>query len=346
MGIKPLHTMPGIPFQVEEVTTIGEYLSTANGSSSILGNADSPQTTSVVIFIIQSLIGFFTLFGNLLIIRVLYDLPNSKLKRTTKLLICYVSASHCIVFVMIGARFFNLPCWIVMVGAFTVLFNIISGMLLLAIETLILVKRPYSHHRFISVKICKIWIFTTFCITVCIDIVAYVTMKEPDDASACYFTNGNFNPIFLCLFSGIMGAILCSTTAVQISLLRAMKKVFPVIPTVTYTASSMQVVCNIGPQAAPGRTIRRSPLHKLTAVLSLSLLCSFICWCPMITFIFICSMLELLDIQTEKESEVFTVFRSLVVLNGILHVIVYLVGSTQIRQAIKKYLGSWATFMT
>ena len=48
----------------------------------------------------------------------------------------------------------------------------------------------------------------------------------------------------------------------------------------------------------------------------------------------------LFGVETGTERQVLTALSSLLILHGQLHVVIYLVMSTQIRQVVRKYLGS------
>ena len=318
----------------QEVTTVQVNASIHTVDSSVRNI--SSQNITLIPF--QMGICFFSLFGNLLLILVLSDLPNSKLRSTTKLLMRYVSLSHCLMSVVLIGRLF-VPCWIVLLAAINSVFNVQCGSAYLGYEVLIMVTKPYSHQKFISMNICKGGILASCLVSVCFSVVAYLTMREPDDPS-CHFTNGVFNPVFSCLFMGVTNVIIIFSSIIQIYTLKAMKKVFPGNGTVNITVIQVAPV-NTNLTAATTACKRKFPLHRLTKMLMMSLLCSILCWCPTTTSIFTFSILEILRIEVGMEGQILVGFSNLVALNGSLHVIVYLTMSSQIRQAMKEYLSRW-----
>ena len=255
---------------------------------------------------------------------------------TPKILMRYVSFSHCLMSVILIGRLFSMPCLIVLLGGITSGFNVQCGLPYLGYEALILVTKPYNYQKFISMNICKIEILASCLVSVCFNIVAYLTMKEPDDPS-CHSTNGFLNPLFLCLFMGVLSTIIIVTSTIQIFTLKAMKKVFPETGTLNINVIQVAPVNNTSRGVTTERK-RKFPLLRLTKMSMMSLYCSIICWFPSTISIFTFSIFEILQIEGGMEQQILVGFSNLVALNGSLHVIVYLTMSSQIRQAIKEYL--------
>ena len=349
----------------QEVTTFQDNVSTDTAGSLQMDSSIRLPISIVLPF--QIVICSLSLFGNLLLTWVLNHLPNSKLRSTTKILMRYVSLSHCLMSVSLIGRLVSMPCFIVLLGAMSSGFNVQCGSAYLGYEILVMVTKPYSHQKFISMNICKVGILTSCLVSVCFSVVAYLTMKEPDDPS-CHFTNGGFNPVSLCFYMGFLGVLIIVTSTMQIFTLKAMKRVFPgtgnlnvnvihvapaninvihvapvninVIQLVPVNINVIQdaPVNNTSTSATPGQNF---PLQKLTKMLTCSLLCSVICWFPSVISIFTFSIFEMLRIEVGNERQILFALSNLVALNGILYVIVYLTMSSQIRQAVKKYLSSW-----
>ena len=298
-----------------------------------------------VLAAIQILCAFASVFGNVLITRVIYNLRDSRLRKTTKLLISFVSVSHCIFSFVLTGRLFGMPCILVLLCAFILGIDVLWGLLFLAIESFILVKKPTNHHRFTSVKVCVVEILFSCLVTLGLNLALYLTQKDPDDASFCYTTNGICNPwLLIFLMCIIIGMIMCATV-VKLCTLRALRKTSPIqtdpVPSVSFNLSPMPNPSVHPPSAAPAGSARMSPLHRLTVILSVSLLCFIICWLPICICYIIFSLFEILEIEVSIESKVLSGVSSLAMLNGSLHVAVYVVMSTQIRQALKKYVKSW-----
>ena len=293
----------------------------------------------IIIICFQVSVCVSSVLGNLVMIRVIYNFEGSKLRDTTKLLLSYVSATHCIFSVIIVCRFFQPPCQILLLGAINVCFNNLSGITLLAYEAFVLVTWPYSHHQFVNTNICKVGIFITCLISVCIDIGAYGTLVEPDDPALCLFTNKVFPPAFLLPTFGLIAAMIAGTATIQICTLKKIKRVFPVpnqAPTVEFAANNQVVTIVTQPPPNSG-----SPFHRLTKILSVSILSFIICWCPVMFCVIGFSVSQLFGAESGTERQVLTTLISLLIVHGQLHVIIYLVMSTQIRQAVRKYLRSW-----
>ena len=289
----------------QEATTMSDNTTTSfTKDTEIVTQNDPPSLVQITLIIV---IGTFTFFGNLLVMRVIYDLPNARLKKTTKLLLCYVSASFCVFSVLMSGRLLDLPCSMVALGSVTAGFNTVCGMFFLMYEALIMVKRPHSYYRFVTMNICKLGILTSCLVSICLDIAAYYIMKKPDDPSICYMTNGKFSPVFLIFTFLLFCAIIFATAALQFSTLRAIQKVIPIgsdsrSPTVSYLHSNAQVV--LGPavlQPVHTDNSRKSSLHRLITIMSVSLLCFIICWSPSSISIIIFSTCELLQIEVRRE---------------------------------------------
>ena len=522
--------MSGIPNSVEEVTLPQDSINRTMTETGLQGSKES--FPGFFLAAIQMFFAFASFFGNVLVNRVIHILPDSRLRTTTKLLMSYVSLSHCIIDVVLVGRLFNMPCLLVLLGGFSSGFNVLCGILFLAFEAFILVKKPHGHTSFVSVKICIFQILFSCLVTVGLNLAMYLTQKVPDDVSFCYMTNGIFNPWVLGLPTCLLVAMIICATVIQISTLRTLRKTSPtgpntapsppsnlqamlnptvhqpsalqqissnvqvkpnctvhqpripqetspnviavpnpsvdrphvpqdtlsnvqavpnctvnpphipdemssnvqvmpnctvhpphvpqerscnvqVVPNCTVdpphvpqqrssnvqvmpnctvdpshipdeTSSNVQVVpnctadppriphemssnvqvmpnCTVDPphdetssnvQVVPNCTvhpphvsqaIRRNMtrLHKLTVILFFSLLCFIICWLPLCLAFIVFSFLETLVIEVSEEGKLITALSSLAMLNGCLHVAVYVVMSTQIRQALKKYVKSW-----
>ena len=326
--------------QLEGITALYDQPTTTQLNSDTV---DIFTNVYIIIICIQVSICISSVLGNLVMIRVIYKLKGSKLRDTTKLLLSYVSATHCIFAVILVCRFFQPPCQIFLLGAINVCFNNLSGITLLAYEAFVLVTWPHSHRQLVNMNICKIGIFITCLISVCIDIGTYGTLEEPDDPALCLFTNKVFPPAFLLPTFGLISAIIAGTATIQICTLKKIKRVFPVqnqTPIVEFTSSNIvatnQVVTIVTqPPANSG-----SPFHRLTKILSVSILSFILCWCPIMFCVIGFSVSQLFGTDTGAERQVFTTLSSLLILHGQLHVVIYVVMSTQIRQAVKRYLRS------
>ena len=527
--------MSGIPNSVEEVTLPQDSINRTITETGLQGSKES--FPGFFLAAIQMFFAFASFFGNVLVNRVIHILPDSRLRTTTKLLMSYVSLSHCIIDVVLVGRLFNMPCLLVLLGGFSSGFNVLCGILFLAFEAFILVKKPHGHTSFVSVKICIFQILFSCLMTMGFSLAMYLTQKVPDDVSFCYMTNGIFNPWVLGLPTCLLVAMIICATVIQISTLRTLRKTSPtgtntaasppsnlqamlnptvhppsalqqissnvqampnctvdpphvpqerssnvqvmpnctvnpphitdetssnvqvmpnctvnpphitdemssnvqvmpnctvdpphipdemssnvqVVPNCTVdpphiphetssnlqvmpnctvdpphvphetssnvqvmpnctvnpphvpheTSSNVQVVpnCTVDPPHVPHETssnvqvvpnpavnpphvsqaIRRNMtrLHKLTVILFFSLLCFIICWLPLCLAFIVFSFLEMLVIEVSEEGKLITALSSLAMLNGCLHVAVYVVMSTQIRQALKKYVKSWWCF--
>ena len=328
---------------LQDVTTVQDDPSPFTGNNLTQDvRSFSEGTFSITI---QVLVSSLTLLGNLLLIRVLYDLPDSKLRNTTKLLLSYVSVSFCIFSIAILGRVFKMHCVVYLALIITSGFNILSGMLYLALETFFIVNRPHTHQKFVSMKICKIEILMSCLLSLCISLIAHATKNKLGDTYPCFITNGKLHPIFVLFTSGLILKSIIVTSIVQFRTLKAIRSVCPINNTtnsqrntVSFINSNMEGVTGvvISPVTSSG-SYRKSPLHKLTTILSVSLLCFIICWTPLIIYFFVFSLYKLLHIEVDFEHQVSIACTSLAALNGSLHIIVYLVMSTQIRQMVKKY---------
>ena len=323
----------------QEMTTVQDDVSTDAVDSSF-----NLQLSILLPF--NLVIAYLTLFGNLLLIWVVNHLPNSKLRKTTKVLMQYVSLSHCIPSLAITGLLLNMPCEIVLLAAMNSMFHVQCGLAYLGYEVLVMVTKPYSHQRFISMNICKVGVLISCLVSVCFSVVGYLTMKEPGGPS-CNFVNGVFNPVFLCFYMGFIDVIILVTSAMQVFTLRAMKRVFPgtgtlninVIHVAPVNTNAIHVapVSNTSIAATPGQNF---PLKKLTKMLTCSIVCSIICWFPSTISFITFSIFEMLQIDVCVKNQIVAGFCFLLGLNGILYVIVYLTMSSQMRQAVKKYLSS------
>ena len=333
------------PGNIQEATTAEDHTSTENGS--VLETDLNEPSPALCLIIIQSLIGSVTVIGNVLLMRIVYDLSNSKLRDSTRLLICYVSASHCILSLVVMARLVKLPCSLFLAGTSNGGINVLSGMLHLAFETFIIVKKPYDHQRFVSLKICRIKIAISCFIALCINVGGYITMKKPHDSSFCYLTNGQFNAPRLALYFSFFTIMIVATSTMQICTLRELNRVQPISRQNAYnTVSSVQIInLSVPGQVVSGnaqiRTVPKSPLHKLTIILSASFLCFLICFMPSVICNVVFIVCSLLKVQISMKGQISTALSTLLQINGSLYVLVYILMSTQIRQGLKAYIKSW-----
>ena len=314
---------------------------TLHGGSN-LGNATKEYSPSAFLITIQVLISSFNFFGNLLIIQVIITLKNSKLRKATKVSICYVSAAHSLLGVLIVGRLFKLPCPIFLLGTLCSGFNALNGMGFLAYETFILMKRPYDHKMFVSMRICMIQIFVCNLVTLSLNVAGYIDMRKPDDPSFCYFTSGVFSPIFVLIMYCMLGGMIVTSASFQICTVRQMKKVNPVQNEITVSFSNDINPTVTVPVVSQSAVTGTTPLHRLARILSTSLPCFVLCLSPTvianITFS-ICELLEI-EINVGTERTVLASLSSLVLVNGILHAVIYIVMSTQIRDGAKQLFKS------
>ena len=311
--------MTATPDNLQELTTFEGYVSTENGSA--LQTDLNEQPPHVLLICIQILIGSVTLIGNILIIRVVCSLPEPKLRKTTKLLICYVSVSFCFLSVVIITRLFKLPCFLFQAGITNGAVNVLSGMLYLAFEAYIIVKKPYTHRQFSNMKICTTEILISCFAAIGITILGYVMKKESDGSSICYLSNGQFHAvgrsIYMCLFI----AMIIAGATFQLCTLKALRNITPVsTQSVAYTASSLSPNSNSAQGVAISgnakrRNVKKSPLHKQACILAASSLCFVTCWMPNIITNLVFSVCDLLEIQVSMKRQISTAFSSLVLVN-------------------------------
>ena len=236
--------MSEIPNSVEEVTLLPQDSMKGNiTETGLQGNKGS--FPGFFLAGIQMFFAFASFFGNVLIIRVIHNLSGSKLRQTTKLLISFVSVSHCTITIVAVGRLFNMPCLLGLFIGYSSGFNILWGILFLAFEAFILVKKPHSHTRYVSVKICIFQILFSCLMTVGFNLAMYLTQKVPDDVSFCYMTNGMLNPWALGLPTCLMVAMIICAAVIQISTLRTLRKTSPMgTNTAPSPPSNLQAVPN------------------------------------------------------------------------------------------------------
>ena len=322
-----------------EITTLQNKSTNDTGA-----DLQNEQEENPIMIIIQSLISGLNLFTNLLLIRALQNLPNSKLRKSTRLLICYVSASYCLGIMLPFTKLVKLPCFVTLFNVINMLVNTVSGMLFLCTEAFIMVQRPHNHHKYISLRVCKVAIGITCLVSIGIDVLAYVTSKDPDD-TRCYITNGIFNPWFVCFFVSFIGIIVTMTSVLQISVLRSMKKVLPQNRPVHMTVTSAQIVPLGVHTNQPVATMvpkKNSAFRNAMIMMTMSIACWIICWCPSLICGFVFSLCETLGIQIVMERQIAGGVGGLAALSGIFHATVYIGKSRQIGQAVVTYLKSWA----
>ena len=309
---------------------------TIQGDSS-QDNATIEHSPSVYIITLQVVFSLFTFMGNLLIILVIQRLKNSKLRQTTKLSICYVSASHSLLSILLVGRLFKLPCPIFLLGSLISGYNILNGMAYLAYETFILMKKPCNNKGWVSMKICVIQIFVCNLVTLCLSVVGYIGMRTPDDPTLCYFTNGVFSPWFVLFVWCTLGAMIITCAVLQISTVQTMKKVYPAEAEVSVSyVNTMDPIVSI-PVLNQSQFTGKSPLHRLAKILTISLACFVLCLSPIVICNIMFSIYAILDIENSvvMERKVVTSLSSLILVSGGLHTIVYFVMSSQIRDGVR-----------
>ena len=331
----------------QETTTWQHHMSTEN--ISIPQTDVNKHSISVAVIIFQSMVSSMTVLGNLFIIRVVCGLPDSKLRRTTRMLICYLSTSYCIFSITVIARLFRLPCSLFLAGVTTGGINVMTGMLFLAFETFIVVTKPHSHRLYVSVKICQMEILITNLLITCINVFAYVTMREMDEPLLCYFKNGQFNVLVVFLSFTLCFVIVVAASIFQFCALRAMRKITPIgqssVSTIPAPSTNIEMVTSPSTGTTHGRNIQKSPLQRSILLQAASLVCFIICWMPPVLSNALLSACELLGMTISIEPQVFIAFSALGVLNGILHVLVYFVMSSQIRQRMKADIRALLCFI-
>ena len=333
----PVSTMENtsaLPSQLE-VTTVQDQSNGDTRNSSL--PADSIQ--GITIITIQAIIMACTFLGNLLMIHLLYSIPNLKLRKSTKLLLCYLCCSYCIGCILVVGRLF-INCVVMLLTVLNLSIHIISSILFLALEIFVMVKKPHRHYRFVSKRICMVGILISCLISIGVDVVAYINMKEPEDKVICYLTNGTFNPIVLCVCSSSFWVMFIVAATIQILTLKEIKKAFPGIQNITNNVMTIQVISvpSVGPEVTRSENRTKSPLLKLMKILLVSLCCSIICWTPSFVSIFTFSLSEIFGIRIHLERQIVVVSGGLASLNGLIHVIVYFSMSSQLKQAAIRFL--------
>ena len=337
-------TMSG---DLQETTTWQQQVSTENDSI--------PQTdvnkplTPVAVIIFQSMVSSMTVLGNLFIIRVVCGLPDSKLRRTTRMLICYLSASYCIYSITLIARLFTLPCSLFLAGVSTGGINVTTAMLFLAFETFIVVTKPHSHRLYVSMKICLMEILTANLLIICITVAAYVTMRGMDEPLLCYFRNGQFNDIVLFSTFTFLFATVVASSLFQFCALRTMRKITPIglssVSTIPAPSTNIEMVTGPSTGSTYSRNIQKSPLHRSILIQSASFVCFIICWMPSILINALLSACELLGMTIRIEHQVFIAFSAIGAMNGVVHILVYFVMSSHIRQRMKADIRALLCFI-
>ena len=334
-----------VPLQMIEDTTESQ-----ENFTQLVGNhlASTNHSPLVFLVIIMLIIAPGTIFSNMLMIRVLYRLHMSKLRKTTKLLLGYVSTSHCVLGIGSIARLFNVPCSFLALLIANTGINLLNGQFLLACEVFVMVLKPYSYQRIFTFRICKLAIFLMSATSMALYPAAYLTRKQPADSAlkkGCYMTNGMFDSLLMTITISFVALMVLLTAIIQaIALFKvhtSAKKSPNQGPTVGHTNSLNQPVpapnmpaANQG-NAPPVVTGGKSRLHRLTVILAVSLLCFIVCWSPTVLGILIFSIYDQLGIEVSIDSKLMPAFSPLIIINGALHVGVYLFMSTEIRNGMR-----------
>ena len=332
-------------------------LNTTENQSSVtqlLGKSLSGNSSDLFLVIPLLVIGPGTIFANLLMIHVLYRMYMPTLRKTTRLLLGYVSTSHCVLAMGTVARLFRAPCsFLAMLATFSGT-NILNGQFLLACEVFVMVVKPYTYQKIFTLRLCKLTISIMSMITIGIFPLGYMTLKEPSVPSlkgVCYLTNGMFSSLVLTITTSIIEVMVIVTTIIQCYVLRSMRTVVKrtghQASTVAHTSSTSlptpapNMLANTvaGPPAV-NISVKKTRLHKLTIILTVSLLCFIICWSPTLIGIIVFSVCDLLGIEASVASQIMPKFSTLITINGALHVAVYLSMSAQIRDGIKDVIRS------
>ena len=291
------------------------------------------------------LLGSGNILSNLLLVNTLYSIRNLKLRKTTRQFICYVSIYHSLMGLVILVRLFWRYCLLLALGGVFTGANTLSGMFFLSCEMLIMLRKPQTYQNIVTLYRSKVAMAATSTIWLGFTIVSFMTMDEPEDKKMCYMTNGMFHPVVLAVFSFLLLFIIIVTSIIQFFVVRKVRKVSPcativqVTPQAPFTTDSSGQMPSV-PSAAScntnqSRTTTR--LHKLSKILSVSLTCYVVCWTPTVLSMLVNSASEVMDIKLLIDGQVMTRLSTLLILNGGLHVIIYLVMSTQIRQSMKEF---------
>ena len=295
---------------------------------------------------VQTTVGIITVIGNLLLASLLHCLKTKYLKKTTRLFLIYASLSHIGGGLLAIARphLSGIGCTLFSLSALYSGALVISGMHLLALDSLITLRKPYTHHRIMTLRTGKIAIGAVILAWASFIILIYFISASPaKDTKVCSVSDGGVNPKGLAIFCMSLITMLMLTTIVQLSTIVTLKqnsaKVAPQqAPNSEATAPQVLNAQLPVPTGGTPSTSKATRQGRLLRLLTFSIILISICWYPMLISSTVASMYDIFGLDTSGLDSYRVQLAALVIADGVVYPFLTIALSSELRTALRNKL--------
>ena len=327
---------------------------------------DSSKTTlQNVEFALHTLVSVLTVLFNLVLVVVLVRLKSSHLNCSTRSLLIYGAISQmCVALIMLARELF--PCF--MFGVIAVYFGtmVISGYFLLAVDSYITISRPYTYKFIMTPCVTKAAILMACLFWAGLLLMSYL-LGSPIVSQAtnfCTVNDGNLSPQALATIVVATVVTLLLTMSISAWNIRLLKKISSRVGPQVQSAqnastsapsaqglnvSNQPVVssnCAIfsisettkGPSVSikvnTNRKNKSTRQGRLIRLLMASLLMTSLCWPPVLVTTTIAGIYDTYNIDRTVLDSIKIRLAPLISVDGIMHPIIAVVLSSEIRSAV------------
>ena len=327
---------------------------------------DSSKTTlQNVEFALQTLVNILTVLFNLVLVVVLVRLKSSHLNPSTRSLLIYGAISQmCIGLVLLAREL--LPC--VLFGVLGLYFGawVISGYFLLAVDSYITISRPYTYKSIMTPCVTKAAILMACLFWAGLQLMSYI-LGSPIVSQAtnfCTVNDGNLSPQALATTLVAMVVTLLLAMSISAWNIRLLKKISSRVgPQVQSTqnastsapsaqglnvsnqpaVSSNHAIFSVsetiqGPSVSirvcTNRKNKSTRQGRLIRLLMASLLMTSLCLPPVLVTTIMAEIYDTYNIDRSVLDSIRVRFAPLIAVDGIMHPIIAVVLSSEIRSAV------------
>ena len=324
----------------------------------------SNSANQKVEFAFQTMVSILTVLFNLVLMVVLVRLKSTHLNPSTRYLLIYGAMSHLCVGLVLLARQL-LPCIVFGVLGIYIAALAVSGYFLLAIDTYIAISRPFNYKIIMTSRLTKALILASCLFWAGLLVMSYLLGYSLVSRAtvSCTVNDGNLSPQALATTCMAITGTLLITMCTSTWNIRLLKKISsrvdcqmqstqnvsasapnaqclnpsgqPAIPSqhAAFSVSGTMQGPSVTLQVNTNKKNKSTRQGRLVRLLMASLLMTSLCWPPLLVTTTIAGIYDIYDMDRSVLDSIRIRLAPLIAVDGIMHPIIAVVLSSEIRSA-------------
>ena len=291
--------------------------------------------------VIETTIGVITLAANIVLLAILGKFKTKKLKETTYYFMLFETVNHTLMGTLIPIRPYVSLNGCSLYAAILVFagLQLVTGYLLLAIDSILPLIYPYTHHlklttRFAKLLLAMSTVFWGVVSTLCFFVKSLKTPRPGWDS--CIVGEGNITEGLMIAVSVLIFLIMFTSVILQALTARIIQKLKSTRSEVTNMnnlncVNSVALAQNVSIPVNTARTRQERLVHLLLV----SLTSTFLCWTPTLVLVIVMDVMSHLGLPTMNIIGYRRWFSMLIWLDSVLYPTIVLAMSSDLRATAK-----------